>query len=207
MEADRELSSLDPDLCDDDRLHDDACDPLPAGAGDPGICEQGRQAGAAAHPDKKSALEESYRLHYRFVLKRFLRQTNNLENALDLTQMVFLRLSQQEYKPGFGCKTWLVLLSRGVLHDWRALHYQHHEQGGVEFDSPSYRPNALDALEARESYIERERQALGLLPDHYRPIVKSLILGMSVPEVSRHLKISPDRVKLSMNRIRKTHAA
>lgn len=206
MEADRELPSLDPDLCDDGFLHD-GTDAHHAGAGDPEVGEQGRQASPAAVPDKKSALEESYRLHYRFVLNRFLRQTNNLENSLDLTQMVFLRLSQQEYKPGFGCKTWLVLISRSVFDCWINLHYQYHEQGGVELDSPSYRPNAHDALETHESNIEREREALGSLPEHYRPLVKSLMLGMSVPEISRHLKIPIDRVKLSMNRIRKAHAA
>ena len=167
----------------------------------------------AAHGDQ-AAFEEIVKAHEKNVYTLALRMSHNREDALDLSQEIFLRV----YKalPGFkgeaSFSTWLYRLSYNLCVDHirkvkrrnelpLTVHYSDSTEE-QEIDWPDARYNPESEWEKKEL---RESIALSmekLTPEQRAILTFREIQGLSYDEIARTLKLSEGTVKSRLARAR-----
>lgn len=164
-----------------------------------------------------SAFDELVRRYKDRVYNVLYRYVGNHEDALDLSQEVFVRAyrGMKEFRRESKWYTWLFSIAANLARNRiRDRHRKGRDQGtSLEFlqeSAPALANAALAAIDSpRRQAEERElndllQACLTDLPDHYRmPFVLRTIDGLSYAEIAHALDCPVGTVKSRLNQARK----
>lgn len=151
------------------------------------------------------AFEELLNRYKNLVYSVILRMVNDLDDANDLAQEVFIKTYKNlnKYSPEFKFSTWIIKIATNTVIDFR----RKKKPDSIDIDEMVYEPADTDTPEA--SYVQNEGKralstAIEKLPDMYKvPIVLYHIEDMTYQEISYILGISLSKVKNRIFRGRK----
>jgi RNA polymerase sigma-70 factor (ECF subfamily) len=143
---------------------------------------------------------------------RYLTKLAGQEDALDLTQAAFLKVSQSldNFREESSLSTWIYRIATNTAHDHAASSLARQKGAELLFDDD----HSLDDLPdtgfpgTDQEYIRREMNACirGLvhqLPENYRAVLLlSELEEFTNPEIAEILNISIDTVKIRLHRAR-----
>jgi RNA polymerase sigma-70 factor, ECF subfamily len=154
---------------------------------------------------------------YQPRIRRYMARLVGEPDAEDVTQMVFLKVSQalQDFRGESALSTWIYRIAANTAADWRrsVAFKQAIQQVPLEVPSGEERADHAGLREARLSVadqmlIRREmnqciRQVVEGLPEHDREvIVLSEFEGRTNADVAEILGVSLDTVKIRLHRAR-----
>lgn len=140
-------------------------------------------------------------------IRRFLSRLLRTHDVEDLTQEVFIKIS--EALPGFrgecALSTWVFRIARNVgIDSWRGLSSRRGREARLDAHDPAIEPGP-DAEQrlARREMAHCVRQYVDALPQGYRSVI---VLredeGLTNSEIAAALGISVDTVKIRLHRAR-----
>lgn len=150
---------------------------------------------------------------YKEFQPKIYRYLSNLtfdDNALDLTQIVFLKISRSldNFRGESSLSTWIYRIATNTAHDHAVSSFAEKKVLERPFDNDGLIDNLPDTstLETDSAYIRQEmniciRGIVDQLPENYRTV---LLLrdfeGLTGVEVTQILNISIDAVKIRLHR-------
>ena len=151
------------------------------------------------------AFEELLERYKNLVYSVVLRMVNDLDDANDLAQEVFIKTYKNlnRYSPEFKFSTWIIKIATNTVIDFR----RKKKPESIDIDEMVYEP--ADEVTPETNYVQNEGKralaaAIEKLPDMYKvPIVLYHIEDMSYQEISDILEISLSKVKNRIFRGRK----
>lgn len=151
------------------------------------------------------AFEELLGRYKNLVYSVILRMVNDLDDANDLAQEVFIKTYKNlnKYSPEFKFSTWIIKIATNTVIDFR----RKKKPDAIDIDEMIYEPADEDTPEA--TYVQNEgkrvlSEAIKKLPEMYKvPIVLYHLEDMSYQEISEILNISLSKVKNRIFRGRK----
>ena len=171
--------------------------------------EEARLIKAARRGDE-SAYEQLVLEHQRLVYNLALKITGSPEDALDVSQVVFLKayLNLSSFREDSRIAVWLYRLTHNACMD----HIRHNrpknvismtqEEGGGAYDVPDPSPQPQEMAEQQE-LSRLVWDAIGQLPEDKREVlVMREISGMTYSEIAAALKIQEGTVKSRLSRSR-----
>ena len=167
---------------------------------------------ALAKNGDHSAFEQIVTAYEKKVYNMALRYTGNPEDALDISQEVFLRVYRflHKYKGESSLSTWIYRITMNVCHDTAGNETNIYE---LSLDSgPGDDEQTTEIADMRydpEKELEKKhtrqliQQAISMLDgDHRDVIIMRDINGLSYDEIANVLNISPGTVKSRISRAR-----
>ena len=154
---------------------------------------------------------------YQPRIRRYVARTVGEPDAEDVTQMVFLKVSQalQNFRGESALSTWIYCIAANTATDWRrsASFKQAIQQVPLEVPSGEERADHAGLSEARlpmadQLLIRREmnqciRRVVEGLPDHDREVIfLSEFEGRTNADIAEILAVSLDTVKIRLHRAR-----
>ncbi len=167
---------------------------------------------ALAKNGDHSAFEQIVTAYEKKVYNMALRYTGNPEDALDISQEVFLRVYRflHKYKGESSLSTWIYRITMNVCHDTagnKTNIYELSLDSKSDDDEPT--TEIADMRYDPEKELEKKhtrqliQQAISWLDsDHRDVIIMRDINGLSYDEISNVLNISPGTVKSRISRAR-----
>jgi RNA polymerase sigma-70 factor (ECF subfamily) len=161
--------------------------------------------------DREKSFELLFR-RFRPRIERFLAsRVFSLEERLDLTQAIFLRIYQglEGYRGEVSLEGWVLQIAFNVYRKWRdrqpggrhavpEIPYEdppEAPESSASFPSPSATGSQLDRV-VRQERLEALRKAIGELPPKQRLCMELHIYQeRSMQEIATALRISPETVK------------
>ncbi len=167
---------------------------------------------ALAKNGDHSAFEQIVTAYERKVYNMALRYTGNPEDALDISQEVFLRVYRflHKYKGESSLSTWIYRITMNVCHDTAGNKTNIYElsldsKSGDDEQTTEIADTRYDPEKELEKKHTRQlvQQAISMLDgDHRDVIIMRDINGLSYDDISRVLNISPGTVKSRISRAR-----
>lgn len=161
-----------------------------------------------------SAFEQIVQLYEKKVFNIALRMSRNHDDALDISQDVFIRVyrSLPGFKEESSFSTWLFRITTNICIDHlrkkersqKTVSLYQQDEDGEEFELPMVDPAASPEQEyERRELIETFRRCVDELPPDQREIIVLRdINGMSYEEISQVLDCNLGTVKSRINRAR-----
>lgn len=164
---------------------------------------------------KTDAFTELVKRYEKLVYNTAYFNTQNSEDAWDISQEVFLRVynSMESFRGESAFSTWLYRLCKNITYDYMRKHYKHKsvsisdigsEDDGKEFDIPDNDISSDPQASFERKYeIERVRQAIKKLGEEHRSVIILRELEeRSYSEIAEILDIEEGTVKSRLNRAR-----
>ncbi len=154
---------------------------------------------------------------YQPRIRRYLARIVGEHDAEDLTQTVFLKVSQalEDFRGEARLSTWIYRIATNTAADWMRGPFFRRAIERVPFDALTHGEQAEPATEehlrlplADQAMVRREmnqciRQVVDGLPAAYREaITLSDIEGLKNAEIAERLGVSVDAVKIRLHRAR-----
>ncbi len=166
-----------------------------------------------ARQGDQSAFEQLVRDNEKRIYNLALRMAGHPEDALDLSQEIFLNAWKglSAFKGDSSFATWLYRLASNACVDFLRSQKRQREAAGFALslddeDAPSPPVDSVELPHAQLERRERERalhRALQRLPDHHRQIlVMRELQGLSYQEMSQALDLDLGTVKSRLTRAR-----
>ena len=142
---------------------------------------------------------------------RYLSHFSGEANALDLTQVVFFKVSRSldSFRGECSLATWIYRIATYISYDHALSSREKQRKTELFFDDSTLEDTLLNTDDLPETeYIRREmndciRGLVDQLPDNYRTVLfLSEFEGFSNPEVAEILGLSVDTVKIRLHRAR-----
>ncbi len=167
-------------------------------------------------PDREHDFGRIY-AEYQPRIRRYVARTVGEPDAEDLTQTVFLRVSQalKDFRGESGVSTWIYRIAINAAADWMRSPSIRRAMQRVSLDALCDGERADHATEepgglplADQALVRREmngciRQVVGGLPESYRAVIAlSEFGGLKNAEVAETLGVSVDAVKMRLHRAR-----
>lgn len=157
-------------------------------------------------PDAMGSLVDRYG---RRIFKYLLGWVKNREDALDLTQEVFLRISEKAdlYQGDGPLSPWIFRIAHNLFHDHlRKRNYRVHNLS-ISLDEPlDSRQESSSLLASPErstlsvEISSRVQEAMGQLPIRQREVVQLRLLGeLQLEEISQSLGLTVGGVKSTLH--------
>lgn len=148
------------------------------------------------------SFEEVVMHHYQEVLNYVAWQVGNLEEAKDLTQIIFMKAYRAfpRFRKEASVRTWIFAIARNTLRDFfRKKQPTTSLEAYTETHGDPEEPHLELPLR-----VARLRHALLRLPEEFREVLMMFYFEeMSIEEIAQHLNISPGTVKSRLNRGRR----
>ena len=161
----------------------------------------------------KDAFEELIVLYEKKVYNICFRMSGNREDALDLSQEVFIKVyrSVKSFKADSMFSTWLYRVTMNVCVDYsrktrsqarQISLYSQEGKGGIPIDIPDERFNPEEYAE-KEDRARMVWNAINMLsPEHKRILILREISGKSYVEIADILEMEEGTVKSRISRAR-----
>ncbi|NMA83006.1 MAG: sigma-70 family RNA polymerase sigma factor [Epulopiscium sp.] len=153
----------------------------------------------------KQIFEELVNRYKNLVYSVILRMINNVEEANDLAQEVFIKVYRNldKYSPEYKFSTWIIRITTNQVIDYR----RKQKQPTVSIDELVYEPVAEGTPEEQYLQDEERRTVQGMLqklPDMYRiPLILYHQQGLSYQEIADTIDEPLSKVKNRIFRARR----
>ena len=158
-----------------------------------------------AQAGDRSAFSELVRRHQDRVYRHLLRMLGSHDDALDLTQEVFVKAWQAlaQWQPEAQFRTWLLRIASNTALDAlrrrKLVEFVPLEDG---FDAPGSAPDPQRQAQATQEVRQLEASLKRLAPEHREILLLREVEEMSYEEIGRVLSLSEGTVKSRLARSR-----
>ncbi len=140
--------------------------------------------------------------HYQEILNYVAWQVGSLEDAKDLTQIIFTKAYRAfgGFRGEASVRTWLYTIARNAVRDFFR---RKKPTTSLETYVESHGDPAASHVELPARTV-RLRRALAMLPEEFREVVMMFYFeGLSLAEIAEALSLPVGRVKSRLNRARR----
>ncbi len=162
----------------------------------------------------QEALSQLYQRYNQLVYGYFLKRIGNVDEALDLTSEVFLKMIQglDKFEGRASFKNWLFGIVKHSLMDKFRSYYQAKELPLADFMNYLFAEKNEEFTEEDEKREESERkklfQVVEQLPVDYQTVIKCRFLeGLTLKETASKMNKKPNHIKVLQYRAVKKAAA
>lgn len=170
---------------------------------DLGLIEETRAGSSAAFDMLMSRYQ-------RLVYKVSYGYTGNQEDALDITQNVFIKVYQRldSFRATGSFKSWVLRIARNEGVDWNRRHARYKDQDElVPARHPHYEAGQIDDVARTENRAELLKSMAYLNPKQREAVMLRYFEGLSIQEISSVLGCSDGTTKSHLfrgvNKLRK----
>ena len=146
-------------------------------------------------PSFNEVIEEYYDIIFRYVLK----QVNQIEDAKDLTQEIFIKTYNNygKFDPNrASIKTWIFQIATNhIINYWKSSHYRHRSSIEINIESLSTNDRVLERIIQEEDvrYILHLMEKT-LNKKHFKIMTLYFFSNLEKYEIAETLKIRPKTV-------------
>ena len=154
-----------------------------------------------------SAFEEIYKRFFKFVTNVAFRTVNNLENAEEITQEVFMSIYKnlKSFKFNSSLKTWIYRITVNTSINY-SKKMSRHTKGAVEYtdllDIKDTRNDIREAIDEGNNEKLINSLLLKLNPEQRACIILRSVEQLSYEEISQTLKVPINTVRSRIKRAR-----
>jgi len=178
--------------------------PVEAAVRDDGGAAQ-RQLALRAQQGDQDAYAQLVRTHQSRIFRHLLNLTGSREEALELSQDVFLRAWQAlpQWRPEAQFHTWLYRIASNIAYDvLRRRRIVSFEPLQEDFDAPAGDAGPEALLQARQSMRNLDTALARLPPEQREIVLLREVEGLSYEELAAALAIDEGTVKSRLARAR-----